>query len=72
MRTFILLFCFLLTGYSYGQFPNIAVTTNEYSQNEVAATYNVNFDAGKLSSGIYFYSISAGNFYHVKKMIIAK
>ena len=30
------------------------------------------FDASKLSSGVYFYSIQAGNFRDVKKMIVIK
>ena len=35
-------------------------------------TYNYNFDASKLTSGIYFYKISAGNFVETKKMILIK
>ena len=34
--------------------------------------YIVQFDAGDLSSGIYFYTISAGGFYQTKKMILLK
>ncbi len=34
--------------------------------------YEVNFDASELTSGIYFYSIKAGNFYQTKKMLLIK
>lgn len=34
--------------------------------------YEVNYDASKLPSGVYFYKISSGSFSDVKKMILAK
>ena len=34
--------------------------------------YEINFDAKDLSSGIYFYSIKAKEFYQSKKMILLK
>jgi len=37
-----------------------------------AGTYSVNFDASKLSSGIYFYKITANGFVQTKKMILEK
>jgi len=37
-----------------------------------SGTYEVNFDATNLPSGTYFYSISAGSFTSVKKMMLIK
>ncbi len=34
--------------------------------------YEVNFNAKNLGSGVYFYSLKAGNFYTVRKMILLK
>jgi hypothetical protein len=41
---------------------------------QTAGTYSYNFDAGKLnlSSGIYYYTIQAGDFKEVKKMMLVK
>jgi hypothetical protein len=40
--------------------------------NQKAGTYNVSFDASKLSSGIYFYSLKADGFTNTKKMMLVK
>ncbi len=37
-----------------------------------AGRYEVNFDASKLASGIYVYTINAGAFNSVKKMVLMK
>lgn len=37
-----------------------------------AGKHRIQFDASSLSSGVYFYSISTGEFHQVKKMIFAK
>ncbi|HZW38380.1 MAG TPA: T9SS type A sorting domain-containing protein [Ignavibacteriaceae bacterium] len=34
--------------------------------------YSVDFDASKLASGIYYYSLQAGDFHSVKKMVLLK
>jgi hypothetical protein len=41
-------------------------------EDKPAGSYSVNFDAGKLSSGIYFYRLQSGNFIAAKKMILLK
>ncbi len=42
------------------------------NEEKAAGTYTFSFDASKLSSGIYFYSITTGNFTATKKMILIK
>jgi hypothetical protein len=37
-----------------------------------AGTYNISFDASKLSSGVYMYKITAGSFSDIKKMMLLK
>lgn len=52
---------------SIGQ--QVATLVNE---SKPAGTYQVDFDGAKLSSGIYFYKITSGNFTETKKMILMK
>ncbi len=42
------------------------------NKKQVPGNYSVQFDASKLSSGIYFYRLTAGEFSSVKKMILMK
>jgi len=42
------------------------------NQNQVSGSYKVTFDAGKLSSGIYLYSLDAEGSRAVRKMILLK
>ena len=37
-----------------------------------AGSYNYDFDASSLSSGVYFYTLKAGDFVQSKKMILLK
>jgi hypothetical protein len=45
------------------------LVNNEYRN---AGSYSVSFDGSKLASGIYFYSIDAGFYKDVKKMVLIK
>ena len=47
----------------------VAVLVNK---DESAGRYTVNFNASKLSSGVYFYRIEAGKFVQSKKLILLK
>ncbi|HCY75280.1 MAG TPA: hypothetical protein DHV28_05120 [Ignavibacteriales bacterium] len=47
----------------------IATLVNE---EKPAGNYEVNFDASKFSSGVYFYELQAGDFVDMKKMILIK
>ena len=45
---------------------------NSINQELEAGSYNLKFDGADLSSGIYLYTIKAGNFIQTKKMILMK
>ncbi|MDP4117476.1 MAG: T9SS type A sorting domain-containing protein [Bacteroidota bacterium] len=47
----------------------VRTLVNEYKS---AGQYSVNFDAGKLSSGMYIYRITAGGYTSAKKMTLIK
>jgi hypothetical protein len=42
------------------------------NQNMNAGKYTVDFDASKLSSGVYFYKLTSGSFTETKKMMLIK
>lgn len=48
------------------------VATLVNNERRGAGTYDVRFNAGKLTSGIYFYRLQAGNFVETKKMVLIK
>jgi photosystem II stability/assembly factor-like uncharacterized protein len=66
------------------QIPNrefVTIKVYDILGNEVATlvneekptgSYSVNFDAGELSSGIYFYRLTAGDFGKTKKLLLLK
>lgn len=47
----------------------VTTLVNEYNP---AGSYEVEFDASSLSSGTYFYRLTAGNFIQTKKMILVR
>ena len=47
----------------------VATLVNEYKP---AGSYEANFDAKGLSSGIYFYKLQAGSFVQTRKMVLLK
>ena len=42
------------------------------NENRLAGRYSVEFNAGNLSSGVYFYKIVSGNYMDIKKLILLK
>lgn len=62
-KSFVLIRVYGLLG------EELATLVNEEKN---AGSYEVNFDAGQLSSGFYIYTIRAGNFTSTKKMMLMK
>jgi hypothetical protein len=68
-------------NYSIAQFSQVALKIYDVLGTEVATlvneekpagSYEVNFNASQLSSGIYFYKLQAGSFIQTRKMILIK
>ena len=59
-----------VTARVYDVLGNLIITL--VNQNQEAGNYKINFSAGELSNGIYFYKIQAGIFIAVKKMLLLK
>ncbi|MBK7228417.1 MAG: T9SS type A sorting domain-containing protein [Ignavibacteriales bacterium] len=47
----------------------VATLVNEYCN---AGNYEVDFDAGKIASGVYYYQLKTGDFVETKKMILLR
>ena len=42
------------------------------NEEKPAGTYEINWNASTLSSGVYFYELKAGSFIQTRKMILLK
>ena len=47
----------------------VATLVNE---EKPAGYYQIKFDASNLASGVYFYTLTAGNFRETKKLVLLK
>jgi len=68
-------------SYSLTASKNVALKIYDVLGNEVASLvnsrqnagdYSVEFNAGNLASGTYYYSLEAGDYREVKKMVVVK
>jgi len=48
------------------------VVSTLVNETQNAGPHSIVFDASRLSSGVYFYSIEAGSFKQAKKMLLVK
>lgn len=67
--------------FALNKFANISLTVFDIAGREIKriiaenlgpGEYEINFNAKNLSSGIYFYNLTAGNYSETKRMIISK
>ena len=67
--------------YAIGSRQFVQLKINDILGNEVATlvseyrnpgSYQINFNASKLSSGVYYYQLKAGDYFQTKKMILIK
>jgi photosystem II stability/assembly factor-like uncharacterized protein len=72
---------FSVSSLNKGMHPLVQLRVYDVLGNEVAVivneqllpgTYEVNFDASNLSTGVYYYKLTAGEFVQTKKMILVK
>jgi hypothetical protein len=42
------------------------------NEKQTAGTYEINFDASQIPSGIYFYKLTVDNFSDIKRMVLLK
>ncbi|RKZ00576.1 MAG: hypothetical protein DRQ13_00120 [Ignavibacteriae bacterium] len=68
-------------NYTLAERSNVTIKVYDVLGNEIATlinttleagAYDVNFDASQLSSGLYIYTLNAGNFTSSKKMMLLK
>ncbi|MGB5531120.1 MAG: T9SS type A sorting domain-containing protein, partial [Ignavibacteriaceae bacterium] len=72
---------FTVIGYSIKEEGNVEliiydvlgkVVEKIVDERKTAGNYSTQFDASKLSSGIYFYSLRVNDFVNTKKMLLIK
>jgi hypothetical protein len=70
-----------IISYSIPQSSNVVLTIYDIlgnlvetlvNENQEAGNYEISFNAGELSNGIYYYKIQSGNFIATKKMLLLK
>jgi len=53
-------------------YPDKTIMKELVNKVKEAGTYEVEFDASSLTSGIYFYRLQAGEYIETKKMVLMK